>query len=184
MTTCCYCKKAIPGKVTYAIPEDFPINPMHEGKPLCDECGERPEPSLDEICHQLDVEFRSEVERQVREALDNKFDGLGLYNAFASIPPLVQKVILKLLADATESFAIHEARMKKMTEGEMRAPDGTVTTIPISVGDVTKLQVEFTKHEASHIQISDDREESTVLTSATLDPNERRLLIVALGGKP
>jgi len=55
---CCYCKTPIRGKVKYSIPEGYPTNPAHDGKPLCNECGGKPdEPSLDDICERLDREL-------------------------------------------------------------------------------------------------------------------------------
>ena len=54
---CCYCKKPIRGRAEYCIPEDFPNNPVHGGKPLCSACGGFPEPTLDEICETLDMEL-------------------------------------------------------------------------------------------------------------------------------
>ena len=54
--TCCYCEKPFRGKNSYCVPEGYARNPSHDGKPLCDGCGGKPEPSLDEICRKLDLE--------------------------------------------------------------------------------------------------------------------------------
>jgi hypothetical protein len=54
---CCYCKKTFPGKNRYEIPPDYPTNPAHENKPLCDSCGGINGPTLDQICERLDSEL-------------------------------------------------------------------------------------------------------------------------------
>lgn len=54
---CCNCKKIVDGTNRYAVPEGYPSNPVHDGKPLCDGCGGSPEPTLDAICEKLDVEL-------------------------------------------------------------------------------------------------------------------------------
>lgn len=56
MQVCCYCKAPIHGPVKFHIPPGYPRNPAHDGKPLCEDCGGKPSPSLDEICQALDRE--------------------------------------------------------------------------------------------------------------------------------
>lgn len=180
---CCYCKKEISGEAPYAIPEGFPDNPLHEGKPLCQDCGERPEPDLDVICHHLDVEFNQNALEEAKAEVARRLRDLCIPAALESVPPLVQKVFFKLITDLTVDLAIRSARLKALAEDEARAPDGTSTTIPLSVGDVTAVQVDFVKHESTHLRISDD-EDKELLITATLNPQERKQLIHALGGKP
>jgi len=59
MFKCCYCKKTFPGENQYEVPEGFPRNKAHEGKPLCDGCGGSPIPTLNTICNLLDTELGS-----------------------------------------------------------------------------------------------------------------------------
>lgn len=54
--TCCYCGKACRGEAWYCIPEGFPRDKDHEGKPLCRKCGGYSSPTLDAICRKLDLE--------------------------------------------------------------------------------------------------------------------------------
>jgi hypothetical protein len=61
MYECCYCKKKIDGQAPYSVPEDYASNPEHDGKPLCEECGGKPTPTLDEICRKLDAEFAAKA---------------------------------------------------------------------------------------------------------------------------
>jgi hypothetical protein len=53
---CCYCKRSCEGEAPFCVPEGFPRDADHEGKPLCEECGGSPKPTLDEICARLDRE--------------------------------------------------------------------------------------------------------------------------------
>lgn len=55
---CCFCGRRIRTKeAPFVVPQDFPTNPIHEGKPLCWTCGHSEYPTLDEICEKLDREF-------------------------------------------------------------------------------------------------------------------------------
>jgi hypothetical protein len=54
---CCYCKRAIVGKVQFRIPHGYAQNSAHNNKPLCVVCGSKPTPTLDDICERLDKEL-------------------------------------------------------------------------------------------------------------------------------
>lgn len=57
MYVCCFCKRHVRrAKAVYCVPEGYPTDKSHEGKPLCSKCGSRPKPSLDDICEFLDHE--------------------------------------------------------------------------------------------------------------------------------
>jgi len=64
MEKCCYCKAEIVTKLKYCIPEGFPLNPVHDGRALCDTCGDDDSLSLDKICERLDQEYERKCKRQ------------------------------------------------------------------------------------------------------------------------
>ena len=70
MPICCYCKEPIIGEPRFCIPEGFPLNSDHDGKPLCDGCGGSPVQSLNQICQFLDNEAAAPPSPQENDAAD------------------------------------------------------------------------------------------------------------------
>jgi len=61
---CCFCNLTFKGTAKYIVPEGFPTDKRHEGKPLCEACGSHETPTLDTICAKLDREQRDKDRRR------------------------------------------------------------------------------------------------------------------------
>jgi hypothetical protein len=67
MAVCCYCMTPVP-VVHFNIPPGYAKNPVHDKKPLCDECGGKATPSLDAILAALDDELEhDEMDARLRK---------------------------------------------------------------------------------------------------------------------
>lgn len=177
---CCFCKTEIHGTPNFDIPEGFPHNPLHEGKPLCDECGGKPIPSLEEICAQLDREYAQEVKDRLLQQLQNSLVRCGFdKNELLSLPVDMKRIIMLMLTRATINRDIAEAKLQKL---EKELSTKGVATVPLRFGDVSSLSVDWSEAVTKISIFQRGEEEDKPLITADLTFAERLHLRSVLGG--